>query len=82
MLTQYLDAAMRHAHYEILPDDGSYYGEIPECPGVYATAAVLEQCRTELASVLEDWLLLRIHKNLPIPQIDGLELTVTKDTAA
>lgn len=82
MLTQYLDAAMRHAHYEILPDDGSYYGEIPECPGVYASAASLEQCRTELAAVLEDWLLLRIHKNLPIPKIDDLELTVTKDTAA
>jgi predicted RNase H-like HicB family nuclease len=81
MLTQYLDAAMRHAHYEILPDDGTYYGEIPACPGVHGNAATLEQCRAELASVLEDWLLLRIHKNLSIPKIDGLDLTVTKETA-
>ena len=81
MLTKYLDAAMRHAHYEILKDDGSYYGEIPDCQGVYANASTLEECRGSLAEVLEDWLLLRIHKNLAIPQIDGLELTVTKELA-
>ena len=81
MLTKYLDAAMRHVHYEILADDGTYYGEIPECRGVYANAATLEECRSELAEVLEDWLLLRIHKNLPLPEIDGQELTVKKEAA-
>ena len=81
MLTKYLDAAMRHARYEILEDDGAYYGAIPECRGVYASAATLEECRSELAEVLEDWLLLRIHKNLPLPTIDGLGLSVTKEVA-
>ncbi|MGA2616643.1 MAG: type II toxin-antitoxin system HicB family antitoxin [Thermoguttaceae bacterium] len=81
MLTKYLDAAMRHVHYEILADDGTYYGEIPECRGVYANAATLEECRSELAEVLEDWLLFRIHKNLSLPKIDGLELTVDKEVA-
>lgn len=41
MLLEYLQAALRHARYEILPDDGTYYGEIPECNGVYANAATL-----------------------------------------
>ena len=82
MLTNYLDCAMRHAHYEILEDDGTYYGEIPECRGVYANARTLEACRNELVEVLEDWLLLRIHKNLVVPAIDGVELTVRKDAAA
>ena len=81
MLKEYLDSAMRHAHYEILGDDGTYYGEIPECRGVYANAHTLEECRDELASVLEDWLLFRIHKNLAIPKIEGLELTVKKEAA-
>jgi predicted RNase H-like HicB family nuclease len=81
MLTQYLDAAMSRAHYEILKDDGTFYGEIPECPGVYAAASTLEECRSELVAVLEDWLLLRIHKNLAIPTIDGLELTVKHEAA-
>jgi predicted RNase H-like HicB family nuclease len=82
MLTKYLDAAMRHAHYEILSDDGTYYGEIPQCQGVYANAPTLEQCRTELAEVLEDWILFRTYKNLALPKIDGIELTVKKETAA
>jgi predicted RNase H-like HicB family nuclease len=82
MLTKYLEAAMRHARYEILADDGTYYGEIPECQGVYANAPTLEECRSELAEVLEDWLLFRIYKNLPLPKIDGIELTVDKEIAA
>ncbi|MBM4024209.1 MAG: type II toxin-antitoxin system HicB family antitoxin [Planctomycetes bacterium] len=82
MLTKYLEAAMRHARYEILSDDGTYYGEIPECRGVYANAPTLEECRSELAEVLEDWLLFSIHKNLPLPKIDGIELTVKKELAA
>ena len=33
MLLNYIQAALKHAKYEILPDDGKYYGEIPECNG-------------------------------------------------
>jgi predicted RNase H-like HicB family nuclease len=82
MLTKYIEAAMRHAHYEILADDGTIYGEIPDCRGVYANAPSLEGCREELAEVLEDWLLFRIHKNLALPKIDGLELKVGTEAAA
>jgi predicted RNase H-like HicB family nuclease len=73
MLTKYIGAAMRHASYEILPHDGTIYGEISDCRGVYANAPSLEECRAELGEVLEDWLLFRIHKNLALPTIDGLE---------
>lgn len=38
MLTEYIRAAMRRAKYEILPDDGTFYGEIPDLDGVYANA--------------------------------------------
>lgn len=82
MLAKYVEAAMRHAHYEILGDDGTYYGEIPACRGVYANAATLEGCRSELAQVLEDWILFRIYKNLRLPTIDGIKLTVKKEIAA
>ena len=37
MLTDYLNAALRHAHYEQLPDGEGYYGAISELPGVWAT---------------------------------------------
>ncbi len=45
---------MEHARYEILSDDNSFYSEIHECPGVYASADTLEECRKELEEVLED----------------------------
>ncbi len=76
MLTRYIKAAIQHAHYEILPDEGEYYGEIPECNGVYATADNLENCREELEEVLEEWILFRVYRNLSLPVIDGIELTI------
>ncbi len=76
MLTEYISAAMRKAHYELLPEDKIYYGEIPGFKGVYASAENLEDCREELQSVLEDWLLLSIYKNLPVPVVDDISLEV------
>jgi len=67
MLTEYLQSAMRRAKYEILPDDGSFYGEIPDFQGVYANARTLESCREELQEVLEGWVFFRISKNLALP---------------
>ena len=76
MLLKYIQAALKTAHYEILADDGSFYGEIPDFQGVYANAATLEECREELAQTLEDWILLSVAKNLPLPIVDGLNLAV------
>ena len=76
MLMKYIRAALHHARYEILADDGSFYGEIPVCNGVYANASTLEDCREELEEVLEEWILFRVHRNLSLPVIDGIELTI------
>jgi len=76
MLTNYLRAAMRRARYEILSDDQTFYWEIPGFEGVYANADTLEACREELEEVLEEWVLFRISKNLLLPVVDGIELTI------
>lgn len=80
MLRDYIQAAMRQAKYEILPDDGSFYGEIPSFDGVYANADKLEKCREELEEVLEEWILMRVSQNLPLPVVEGIELVI-KETA-
>jgi predicted RNase H-like HicB family nuclease len=54
MIRKYVQVGMEHAQYEILPDDGTLYGEIRECPGVYSNAPTLEKCRNELEEVLEE----------------------------
>jgi len=76
MLSSYIRAAMRQAKYEILADDGTFYGEIPGFNGVYANAATLEACREELEEVLEEWILFRVSRNLPLPVVEGKELTI------
>ena len=74
MLREYIAAAMAKAEYEILSDDGSFYGEIPGFQGVYSNADTLEECRKVLEEVLEEWLLLRITLDFDIPVVDGLGL--------
>ena len=77
MLTEYINAAMQRAKYEIL-EDKTYYGEIPGFKGLYANEATLEECREELLKTLEDWIFLSISKNLPMPKINRMELKVRK----
>jgi predicted RNase H-like HicB family nuclease len=76
MLTKYIRGAMRQAHFEILADDGTFYGEIPGFNGVYANATTLEGCREELEEVLEEWILLRVSRHLALPTVEGITLTI------
>lgn len=48
MLAEYLDKAMEQAVYEIIEDDGMYWGEIPGLQGMWARHPPLEGCRREL----------------------------------
>jgi predicted RNase H-like HicB family nuclease len=67
---------MKKAKYEILPDDKTYYGEIPGFEGIYANADSLEECRDELEEVLEEWIFFRVSRNLSLPVVDGIELKI------
>ncbi len=80
MLTEYIRAAMHRAKYEILPDDGTFYGEIPGFQGVYANAATLEDCREQLQEVLKGWIVLGLRLGHALPVVDGIELTVEQET--
>jgi len=76
MLTEYIQAALKQARYEILREEGGFYVEIPGFQGVYAQSDTLEGCREELASTLEDWILFRVSRQLRLPVVAGIDLTV------
>lgn len=78
MVREYLSAAMERASFETLSDDNAVYGEIPGFEGVFAHAATLEACRRELEEVLEEWVLFRVSRNLPLPTVGGLEIRIRK----
>ena len=44
---------------------------MPPIPGVWANGKTLEECREELESVLEGWVLLSIADHSPTPDING-----------
>lgn len=70
MIRNYIDAALRRAHYEIIDDDKEpYYGSVPGLQGVWASGSTLEECRDRLADVIEGWVLIRLSRGLAIPPI-------------
>jgi predicted RNase H-like HicB family nuclease len=74
MITEYINAALNKAKYELIEDEDPYYGEIPELKGVWAVGQTLEECRRNLAEVLDGWLVVRLKKGLPIPPIGDYQV--------
>jgi predicted RNase H-like HicB family nuclease len=80
MLTAYIQAAMRRAHYEIL-EDNTFYGEIPGFQGVYANEGTLEACRDSLQEALEGWIILGLRLNHDLPVVDQIQLSQVMEPA-
>ena len=78
MISEYIEAAMSHSEFEVLEDDGTYFGHIPGFQGVFANQHSLEACREELREVLEEWLMFRVAHHLDLPEVDGLQLPVPR----
>ncbi|MFH0765656.1 MAG: type II toxin-antitoxin system HicB family antitoxin [Calditrichota bacterium] len=79
MLTEYIKAAMKRAKYGIMEDDSTFFGEVPEIEGAWGNAPTLEECRDDLESAIEDWLLISLQHHQPIPIIDGLDLNPKRE---
>ena len=75
MLFQYIQKALEKAEYKKL-EDGSWFVEIPGFKGVWANGPNVEFCRSELAEVLEEWLILKLRNNDPIPEVSGVNLKI------
>jgi len=67
MIQDFINQYLNKAKYELIDGNKRYYGEIKELRGVWATGKTLEECRQNLLSTIEGWFLLRLRKNLPIP---------------
>lgn len=74
MLMEYIEEALKRAHYEIIDDEEPYYGEVKELKGVWATGRTLEDCRNSLREVIEGWIVVSIKRDLPIPKLGNIEI--------
>jgi predicted RNase H-like HicB family nuclease len=67
-------SALKTAKFETLAD-GSTYGEIPSCPGVWAKAKNRNSCRRELKQVLSEWVDLKLKdKDRDFPIFGNIDL--------
>ena len=76
ILTAFVETAMHEARYKML-EDGTFFGEIPSCPGVWANEKTLEVCRDVLREVLEEWLIIKLRDGDFIPTIGQIDLNTT-----
>jgi predicted RNase H-like HicB family nuclease len=85
MLIEYINKAMSKAVYDKL-EDGSFFGKIPQCHGVVAFGETLYQCRKELISSLEGWLIVKIRHGDTLPVVGRINLNkrmpVSKEAVA
>lgn len=73
VLSNYVEEAMAQAEYDKL-DDATFAGRIPSCKGVVAFGTTLRECEEELRSTLEDWILVGLKLDHPLPVIAGIDL--------
>jgi predicted RNase H-like HicB family nuclease len=81
MFAEYIASALGLAEYEIMDGEEPepYYAHIPDLPGVWATGKTLEDCRNELISVIEGWIVLRLRMGDPIPTINGHTIVASSE---
>ena len=73
MLTAYLEQAVAAACIERM-EDGRYFARIPDFHGLWAEGDTPEQCRKELRSALEDWLIAALREDEELPVLNGIDL--------
>ncbi|MDO8728975.1 MAG: type II toxin-antitoxin system HicB family antitoxin [bacterium] len=78
MIQSYIQNYLNKARYEMIDGGSKFYAEIKDLRGVWATGKTLEECRRNLVDVMEGWLILRLKKNLTIPnfKIPSISLKV------
>jgi len=75
MIIEYCQKALEKAEYKKL-EDGTWFAEIPGFRGVWANGENVEECRKELITVLEEWLVIKLRDKDPIPAVDGLKVEI------
>ena len=81
MIFEYCHKAIEKAKYKKL-EDGTWLAEIPRFRGVWANGKTVEECRQELITVLEEWIVLKLRDRDPVPEIDGYKIEITEQAVA
>ncbi|MBI5434016.1 MAG: type II toxin-antitoxin system HicB family antitoxin [Planctomycetes bacterium] len=77
MIVAYIRQAVGRARYSEL-EDGTFSATVPGLRGVLAVGRTQAACKRELASVVEEWVLVRVARGLRVPKLGGIEVRVKR----
>lgn len=80
ILSDYCDAAMRHAIYRRAGEQERVYGAIPGIAPLWARGFTREEAERELREVLEWWVLTEVFEHQPLPAFDGVSLEIVEES--
>lgn len=75
-IAQYIENLLHKAEYEYDKKTKSWCASVKELPGVYAQADTLEDVRSQLAEVIEDYILVSLQERQPLPRFKKLPTKV------
>jgi predicted RNase H-like HicB family nuclease len=77
VITNYISEALHRARYSVV-DGGVFCATVPGLPGVIATGDSLENCRDQLAEIVEEWVLVRVSRGLSVPRLGTVRVQVRR----
>jgi predicted RNase H-like HicB family nuclease len=75
MIFEYCQKVIEKAEYKKL-EDGTWFAKIAGFKGVWANSQSVEECRKELITVLEEWIVFKLRDKDHIPEVDGLGIEI------
>lgn len=67
-IIDYIEKMLRRACYEYDELTKSWCASVDDLPGVYAQAESVEDVRTELAEVIEEYVFVSLQEGHPLPE--------------
>ena len=67
-IVNYVEKMLRHANYEFDNQTKSWCASVDILPGAYAQADTVEDVRSELAEVIEEYVLVSLQDGHPLPE--------------
>jgi predicted RNase H-like HicB family nuclease len=67
-LVKYINKMLKKADYEYDPATNSWCASLDKLPGVYAQADTIEDARSELAEIIEEYVFVSLQEGHPLPE--------------
>jgi len=67
-LIKYINKMLKKTNYEYDSATNSWCASVDELPGVYAQADTIEDVRSELAEIIEEYVFVSLQEGHPLPE--------------